>query len=305
MILVLTPNPAVDVTYTVGHQLIGETQRVLDVAKRPGGKGLNVARVLHLLGRETLALSPLGGDGGRWIESELEASGIANTSSLISAPTRTTVTVVDADQHPTVFAEPGPTISPTEWEDYRGLVREHLPAADLVVVSGSLPATADSELVAEWVADAHARGVPILVDVSGPPLLAAARAGADIVKPNAAELREATGNDDESVAAHVLLDLGAGLVIVSRGADGLTAYSTTEVTTVEAVPGVAGNPTGAGDAATAGTAVGFVDGIATVDLLRLASALGAAAVLRPTAGDIDLDAYPKFIAHLELSGAKT
>ncbi|MCS5506361.1 1-phosphofructokinase family hexose kinase [Curtobacterium flaccumfaciens] len=318
MILVVTPNPAVDVTYRVAEQRIGETQRVLEVQRRPGGKGLNVGRVLAATGMPTHAVLPLGGDGGRWITHALDDLGLVHTDVAVRGETRTTVTVVDDLAHPTMFGEPGPVLSPDEWDTVTAAVETLLdgdvgrtagtagaPPAAALVVSGSLPRDSDPAVVARWVTAARHRGVLSVVDCSGTALLAAASAGATVCKPNREELLEATGTDDERSGALRLLGLGATVVVVSRGSDGIAAHTAEHVLEVRAVPGVSGNPTGAGDAATAGLVGVLVEVLVGAGLpapdgsvpapddatllraLRSAAAHGAAAVLQPVAGAVD------------------
>jgi len=290
MILVATPNPAIDVTYRVGTHVPGGTNRVLDVQRRAGGKGVNVARVLAALDVPVRAVLPLGGSAGRWLCSALD---VPFDATPCQAETRSTVTVV-GDGHPTVYTEPGPRLSTVEWAAFSARLAARLPDADLLVISGSLPPGAAPELVGDWVRQARAAGARALVDASGPALLAAARAGAD-VKPNREELLAATETNDEASGAAALSKLGAGLVVVSRGEDGITAYDRSGVVAVPAVPGVHGNPTGAGDAATAGLAMALVRQLPLDTALRQAAALGAAAVLRPVAGEVDLPAYRRFL----------
>lgn len=297
-IVVVTPNPAVDVTYRVDEQRLGVTQRVRDVRRMPGGKGLNTARVLAALGTASVSVLPLGGDAGSWVAERLSALGLATRVVPIAGDTRSTVTVVDDASHPTMFGEPGPTLSAPEWARLGEAVAAAADEASVVVISGSLPTGADPEVVASWVRAAHAAGARSVVDVSGPALLAAARAGASLLTPNRDELLEATGADDESAGAACLLSCGAEAVVVSRGADGLAAHLPHRTLTLAAVPGISGNPTGAGDAATAGLARAFEDGHDLPDALREAAALGAAAVLRPVAGEIDVAAYHRFAGSL-------
>ncbi|ROQ16419.1 MULTISPECIES: 1-phosphofructokinase family hexose kinase [unclassified Curtobacterium] len=311
MIVVVTPNPAVDVTYRVAEQRIGETQRVLDVARHPGGKGLNVGRVLAATGVATHAVLPLGGTPGHWISDALDDLGLDHTDVVVSGTTRTTVTVVDDVAHPTMFGEPGPVLTGTEWDAVAAAVDGLLGRADstALVVSGSLPGGAAPDVVARWVATAHEHGVLSVVDCSGAALLAAASAGATVCKPNREELLEATGAADERTAALRLLERGAGVVVVSRGAHGIAAHTTDHVLEVPAVPGVSGNPTGAGDAATAGlvgalvrsgdqqgTGAPFADDT-LLRALRSAAAHGAAAVLRPVAGEVDPADVHRFLTH--------
>ncbi|QQD76111.1 1-phosphofructokinase family hexose kinase [Curtobacterium sp. YC1] len=318
MILVVTPNPAVDVTYRVAEQRIGETQRVLEVQRRPGGKGLNVGRVLAALDVPSRAVLPLGGTAGRWIADALDALGLAHTDVAVAGETRTTVTVVDDAAHPTMFGEPGPALDPLEWDAVAAAVDELLDGADVLVVSGSLPGGTDPAVVACWVTAARAHGVRTVVDCSGPALLAAATAGVTVCKPNREELLAATGTDDERTGALHLLARGAAVVVVSRGSDGIAAHTAEHVLEVPAVPGVSGNPTGAGDAATAGLVRALVtdeDGTALHEqddtgryggtplddatllrALRSAAAHGAAAVLQPVAGEVDPADVHRFLS---------
>lgn len=304
-IVVVTPNPAIDVTYEVAKVTVGETHRVLGIAKRPGGKGINVARGLHALGHETVSVLPLGGDSGSWLRQAMAELGMATAVAEIAGETRTTVAVTDGSSHPTLFSEPGPLLSAAEWSSVTERLREHLVGAAMLVVSGSLPPGADAGVVAEWIGEAHRVGVPVLVDATGAALRAAAIAGADVVKPNLLELLESTGVATLEEGARALHSLGAELVVVSLGSDGLYAMREAGSSRVEAIPGVTGNPTGAGDAAAAGLVSGLVEGRPLEECLRRAAALGAAAVLRPVAGEVDLDAFHRFLEYHPTDGVES
>jgi tagatose 6-phosphate kinase len=287
-VVVVTPNPAVDVTYRVAEQVVGETVRVQSVARRPGGKGINVVRVLRALGVDATAVQPLGGASGAWIRAQLVAEGIETEAVDAPHETRTTVAVVDDVAHPTLFSEPGGTLDDAAWEALTRAVERHCEPGGFLVVSGSFPPHTASSRVAAIVAAGRGAGAIVVVDASGSALVAAADAGADLVKPNEAELLEATGAQVLERGLDELLARGARSVIVSRGASGLllaTADGARE--TQPGVPGVTGNPTGAGDAATAGLVFALVAGRPLAEALLSAAVVGAAAVLSPTAGEID------------------
>lgn len=292
-VVVLTPNPAIDVTYRVAEQVIGDTVRVLAVVRRAGGKGINVVRVLKTLGVEATAVQPLGGASGEWMRAQLEADGVRQVSITTAVETRTTVAVVDDSAHPTLLAEAGSPLDAATWRALTDAIAEQCEPGGFLVIAGSLPPETSSESVTALVAAGRAAGASVLVDSSGPALLAAAAAGADIIKPNAAEVLEATGAESLAAGLTQLLGLGAGCVIVSRGRDGLllaAAEASGEIVlTQPGVPGVSGNPTGAGDAATAGLVSALVGGSSVRDAMRRAAVVGAAAVLAPEAGAIDPD----------------
>ena len=144
-------------------------------------------------------------------------------------------------------------------------------------------------------------GIPVLVDASGAGLLAAARAGAHALKPNLEELEAATGHADPLVGARSLLALGARLVVVSLGRDGLVLVDRTDVPLHAHLPReLRGNATGAGDAAVAAITAALAtstsldgdtdDGARTrAELARRATAWSASAVLMPHAGELSPD----------------
>ncbi|GIM91612.1 1-phosphofructokinase family hexose kinase [Paractinoplanes toevensis] len=187
MIVTVTLNPALDLTYAVDALVPHGTHRVTTVAERPGGKGLNVARVLHALGEPVLATGLLGGTTGGRVAALLRGEGVAASFVDIAGETRRTVAVVDrADA--TGFWEPGPTITEAEWsrfaDHFRGLLRE----ASVVTLSGSLPPGLPASAYAHLIAYAREAGVPTLLDTSGAALRHGLLAGPALAKPNADEL---------------------------------------------------------------------------------------------------------------------
>ncbi|GLZ43787.1 hexose kinase [Actinokineospora sp. NBRC 105648] len=293
MILTVTGNPALDVSYRVDRLRPGHTHRIRAVHERAGGKGFNVSRVLHEQGVATLALGPIGGILGDSMRSDLADSGVPHDLLPVAAATRMTIAVVatewsDGDEA-TMFNEPGGPLSAADWSRLGDLVRTYLSKASVLVCSGSLPPDAPEQTYADLVELARTAGVPTVVDAGGPVLRAAAQAGADVLKPNAEELAEAVGEDDPLTGARALRNLGAGAVVVSLGAEGMLA--TTADGEWKAAPSrrVAGNPTGAGDAAVAALADGLRRNLPWEERLRTAVAWSAGAVAAPTAGSVDDD----------------
>ena len=91
----------------------------------------------------------------------------------------------------------------------------------------------------------------------------------------------------------MLLDRGASWVFVSRGADGMDLYSHGGSWYASSDPTITGNPTGAGDAAVAAIATHLEGRLLMTEndgvmALTDAVATSTAAVVRPTAGEIDM-----------------
>ncbi|NNG39723.1 1-phosphofructokinase family hexose kinase [Flexivirga sp. ID2601S] len=297
MILAVCPNPALDITYRVDRLVPGESHRVSQVLQRPGGKGVNVAAVLHEAAAQVTATGLVGGASGAELACALDQLDVPHRFSHISGPTRRTVTVVAGDEA-TALNEPGPTVGGDEWRTFTALFGSLTCDAAVVTLSGSLPAGLPIDAYAELTRLAHDQGAPVVLDCSGAPLVAALSAGPDVVKVNAEEAGAAigrpTGTMAETLSAAIeLRRMGAVECVVTRGADGLVASTT--VGDFGATPGapVTGNPTGAGDAFTAGLALGIEHGEHWLRRLRLAAGWAAGAVARPTAGSVD----PAVAAH--------
>jgi 1-phosphofructokinase family hexose kinase len=291
MIITVTPNPALDLTYPLDAVRLGDTNRVAAASVRAGGKGVNVARVVHQQGHPVLAIAPVGAASGQEFAEELAASGVTHQLVPVQAATRRTIAFVEGDSNQTtIFTESGENHTPAEWHLLTDAVASALPMARCLVGSGSLPAGAPLDFYPQLVARATASGVPSIIDTSGAGLLAAAAAGATVLKPTRQELAEATGIGDPLAGARHLLSLGAGLVLLSLGEEGMVALSAIdpEAPSFARLPRVLrGNPTGAGDAAVAAAAVAYATGRHRIDqVLCAATAWSAAAVLMPLAGEI-------------------
>jgi tagatose 6-phosphate kinase len=297
VILTLTLNAALDVTYAVRALIPRTAHRVDDVAERAGGKGVNVARVLHALDEPVLAAGLAGGTTGERIRSLLTADGVPEAMTPIAGESRRTISVSDGADS-TGFWEPGPVVSAAEWARLLAAFRDHVGRAAVVVLAGSLPRGVPAGAYGELLAVARATGVSTILDADGEPLRAGLAAGPDLVKPNLDELDALVGHPDGGVPAAIdaIRRLGARDVVVSLGADGMVASAVgrdgaRHVWQARLPDRLAGNPTGAGDACVAALARGMARGVAWPDRLRDAVALSAAAVAAPVAGSVEVAEY--------------
>ena len=265
MILTVTLNPALDLTYRVDALVQHATHRVAAVAERPGGKGLNVAAVLHSLGEPVLATGLLGGGTGQQVTTLLAREGVPAAFMPIAAETRRTVAVVDG-LDATGFWEPGPLVTAAEWAAFVAHFRELLGEASVVALSGSLPPGVPIDGYATLIRLAAAAGARTVLDTSGEALRCGLAAGPDLAKPNAAELAELVSTDPALVSA-----TPAGRAATSP--TGRAAASPTGLAAADAaVPGVSGHAVD--DAAVSGVFTGGRVGNASVVL-----ELGARAVV--------------------------
>jgi 1-phosphofructokinase family hexose kinase len=291
VILAVCLNPAVDVTYVVDDVRPGASHRVSAVQRLPGGKGVNVARVLAQLGEPVTLCGFAGGGTGRWLREALTGSGVIDRLTGIEADTRQTVTVVD-DADATVFNEPGPTLTGTDWARLTDTFDQLLKGCEVAVMSGSVPPGTPGDAYALLVRRAQHHGITTIVDAAGSQLQAAAAAGPSVLAPNRAEVDLPNAGPTELLAAAARLSRRSGsTVVISAGHDGLVATDGQHGWTARPPRRVSGNPTGAGDALTAGLARGLSRHLPFRSVLADALALAAAAVAAPVAGRIDEPLY--------------
>ncbi|WP_329166554.1 1-phosphofructokinase family hexose kinase [Streptomyces sp. NBC_01717] len=301
MILTVTLNTALDLTYGVPALVPHTSHRVGDISERPGGKGLNVARVLSALDHETVVTGFAGGATGAALRDLLAGLPPRDALVAVAGNTRRTIAVVDASTGDTTqLNEPGPLVTAGEWAAFLTTYRKLLGESDAVALCGSLPPGIHVGAYAELVRLARTADVPVLLDTSGEPLRRGIAARPDLIKPNADELAQLTGSREPLRATRDARRRGAHGVVASLGADGMLAV-TPDGTWRAAPPArVAGNPTGAGDSAVAGLLSGLVEGLSWPDRLRRAVALSTATVLAPAAGEFDRAAYEELQSRVDV-----
>ncbi|MFE5398549.1 1-phosphofructokinase [Streptomyces sp. NPDC056568] len=294
MILTVTPNPSLDRTYEVPSLDRGEVVRASGERVDPGGKGVNVSRAVTAAGRRTVAVLPLGGAPGALVADLLDAQGIEVAAVPIAGATRSNIALAEADGVLTKINAPGPELSQAERDLLLETVRRQSRGADWIACCGSLPRPLAPSWYAALVARAHAAGVRIALDTSGPALLHALRERPDVVKPNTEELAQAVGRPlttvgDALKAAEELRELGARSVLASLGADGQLLVDEGGAWFGSARVAAVRSNVGAGDSSLAGF---LLAGGAGPDALASAVAHGAAAVrlpgsVMPSPADLD------------------
>ncbi|MFE3036227.1 1-phosphofructokinase family hexose kinase [Streptomyces canus] len=304
MILTVTLNTALDITYRVRSLRPHTSHRVTEVVERPGGKGVNVARVLAALGHEVTVTGFTGGATGRIVQDRLTAvPGLVDALVPVTGPTRRTIAVVDERSGDTTqLNEPGPTVTSAEWSAFQEAYEDLVPSVSAVALCGSLPPGVPVGAYAGLIRTAKAAGVPVLLDTSGEALRRGVAARPDILKPNADELAELTGSHEPLRATQDARRRGALAVVASLGKDGLLAATAEGRWRAGPPAPVPGNPTGAGDSLAAGLLSGLVEQLPWPDRLTRAVALSAATVLSPVAGEFDRAAYADLLDRVTVTG---
>ena len=226
MIITVTLNPALDKTVILPGFAVNTVNRVSATRLDPGGKGINVSKVVKALGGKTLALGVLGGAAGGYIQAAMDKMELPNDMVLTGEITRTNLKIIDPLlQTNTDINEPGGPVSEETLDAVWHKLSRVVKPGDTVVLAGKNPPGMPDSRLADWVTRLHGMKVYTCVDTVGEPMQLAIAAQPDIIKPNREELAEIAGrrmvtDDDVLTAARELVGRGVGLVTASLGADG-------------------------------------------------------------------------------------
>ena len=268
MIITVTPNPALDLTYALPDVASGEVDvhRATRSTLEASGKGVNVSRALAHAGLPTCAVFPAGGPAGRTLVELLEDDGVPHRVTQQAGETRINTTAVRPGGETLKLNGPGAELSADEQEDLLRKTAEALEdactatqGAVWVAVCGSLPPAMGLEPIVELVELAHRHGAKCAVDASGEALTAALDASADLLAPNRFELAEvapsipANGTIEELADAARALSLRTGTtLLISLGPDGALYVDGRQALHGRAPALTPVNTAGAGDALLAG-----------------------------------------------------
>ncbi|MSO40342.1 MAG: 1-phosphofructokinase family hexose kinase [Solirubrobacterales bacterium] len=310
MILTVTLNAAIDRTVAVPSFRQGNRHRAVEATTVAGGKGVNVARALKLLGRPVIATGLAGGPTGARLMEHLAEESILTDFTSIAGESRTNLAVIDPTSgEQTEINERGPEVTATELERFLEKLVYLGRGARICVIAGSLPPSVPASFCGRMVTELKSLGVETVLDAEGEPLEAALRAAPAAVAPNVSEAEEAVGqefNDRDDLLSGLrgLVELGANEAMIT-GAEGCVASTvegsqrrTYEVTAPELEPVAA---VGSGDAFLAGYVAARYDGATPRDCLRTAVACGAESTQHFGAGTIDPDEVERIVPEVKVS----
>jgi 1-phosphofructokinase family hexose kinase len=290
--LVCSLNPSVDAEWRIDACVVPDDKNeVVSESRRPGGKGVNVARWMHWLGRPARLLAALDGPTGDEIESGLRAEGVCVDRIPLGFPNRVNVIVTPAGGPQYRFNPMWSRIDRAGEMALRSGVAERIPEAPVTVLTGALPAGSRSDFYAAMVREARRRRRLAAVDADGAILKAAVKARPWLVKPNEGELARWVGRELRTekalrAAAIAMSEETGGLVFLSRGGAGGWLVNAPERSAWVAIPPPVKvrNAVGAGDAALAGFLAECLAGGSVAECLAAGVAAGTAATQAPVAG---------------------
>ncbi|EOB5442416.1 hexose kinase [Yersinia enterocolitica] len=300
MILTVTMNPSVDISYPLEKLELDTVNRVADVRKEAGGKGLNVSRVIKLSGEDVLATGLVGGILGNYIVSHLDEVDIKHNFYRIARESRNCIAILHEGLQ-TEILESGPLITEQEQELFIKHFSGLLDISDTVTLSGSLPEGVPKNFYQTLIHISRNKNKKVLLDCSGE-CLKKATTGPDLpylIKPNKQELEQLTGLSlvPDSLESFVNIISSSNTlqeipwIVVSLGKHGAFArvegcYYSIKIPEIYVI-----NAVGSGDSTIAGLAIGINNHETPENTLKRAMAFGMLNAMEPQTGCINMNNF--------------
>ena len=277
MIYTLTLNPAIDYYMSMENFQLGSLNSLEEGYTLPGGKGINVSKVLKNFSIESKALGFVGGFTGDYIKKHLNEYEIESDFIELQENTRINIKLKTKDSE-TEIAGKSPTISR---ENVKELLKkfEEIKKDDVVILSGSVPNSISKSIYADII-KLLPKDCKVILDTRGLPFVEGLKEGVFLTKPNNQELEEffnrKLNNIEEIIqAGKDLQALGSKNVLISLGKDGSILITEKEVYIGNAPQGKLISSVGAGDSMVAGVVYGIAKGMTLEDSYKYGIASGS------------------------------
>lgn len=280
MIYTVTLNPSIDYVIKLEHLNTGHVNRVNSENIYPGGKGINVSRILKTLGNDNVATGFVSNFTGDFIKKSLYEQNIkSDFIQLDNGFTRINVKIKSDEE--TEINGGGPHISDEKLEELFYKLSK-LKEDDILILAGSIPSTLSEDLYEKIMSRVRENKVKVVVDATKSLLLNVLKYNPFLIKPNNHELEEIfnvklESQNDIITYAKKLQEMGGRNILVSMGKDGAILLSENkEVYVSNVAKGEVINSVGAGDSMVAGFISGYLKTYSYEEALRLGAASGSA-----------------------------
>lgn len=299
MILTITANPSVDMSYQLDSFNIDGVTRTDKVIKHAGGKGIHVGYVLNDLGEDVVHSGFVGGKLGEFIEENLEERGQKAKFIKIKEPTRNCLAILHEGKQ-TEILEAGPTISQAEREEFIEKLDEISEDCSVISMSGSLPKGLDSSFYKEVIAYGKSHNKFVAVDTSGQTLkdVVNAEIKPNLIKPNETEVADLLGeeitkdNIKDALKKAPLSEIE--YVIVSLGKDGAVVKAGDRIFKASVPKVTAINPVGSGDSSLAGAIYAISKDKKPEEVIKTSMTCGLLNVLTEEIAHIEIEKFDKY-----------
>ena len=288
MIATVTLNPSLDRHVAVENLVLDDTNRWVSMKYQPGGKGINVSRVVYELGGDTKAYGFVGGVDGDVLKKLLKGHKVPCDFTSIKNDIRSNFIITDLKTHrQTRISAPGPQVSSGELKKLVDKITGIKPKPTHIVFAGSVPPGVPGDIYYELIVRMQAMRIVTVLDSADQWLREGVRAKPDIIKPNVREAQGLLGvelktEEDVIYAVKTIVSSGIKIACISRGREGMIIADKDQIYKVVPPDVQVLSTVGAGDSTVAALVLKLSQGGTLAEASRHAVAAGTAATL--TAG---------------------
>lgn len=285
MIYTITINPSIDKHITIDKLIKDDAIRARSMHRDPGGKGINVSRVVKELGGATKAFGIVGGCAGYMMRDLLDRDKIDFDFIEIVGETRINVIITDlSDRTQTRISTSGPDVNSGNIDSLIALLDNANPRPSFWVLGGSLSPGAPKDTYKRLIEHLRGKGERCVLDTDGEALESGIEASPFLIKPNEYELQRLIGkrieNDEEILkAAEELCNKGIEIVVISLGKKGAFVVTKKQAFKLESIDVEVRSKVGAGDSLIGGFLVSLEKSQDLEEAGRYGVAAGTAAVM--------------------------
>lgn len=309
MILTITMNPSVDIAYPLNKLIIDDINRVSNVKKTAGGKGLNVTRGIKFSGIPVLASGIIGGTTGEYIKKQLDKDNIAYCFYITKQESRNCIAILH-EGNQTEILESGPELDNNDVEQFLNHYETMLEQAKIITISGSLPQGFPIDFYVKLIEQAEKRQIPVLLDSSGKMLYATliSKHKPYLIKPNKEELQQIIEMKIDADDTHSLIQAlnhpllsDIPIIVISLGKNGAFArchhqYYQASIPQIKVI-----NPVGSGDITLAGLAVSLHENESIEVMLARAMTMGMLNAMESQTGFVNMRHYDRYYQQVKIT----
>ena len=309
MILTITMNPSVDIAYPLNKLIIDDINRVSNVKKTAGGKGLNVTRGIKFSGIPVLASGIIGGTTGEYIKKQLDKDNIAYCFYITKQESRNCIAILN-EGNQTEILESGPELDNNDVEQFLNHYETMLEQAKIITISGSLPQGFPIDFYVKLIEQAEKRQIPVLLDSSGKMLYATliSKHKPYLIKPNKEELQQIIEMKIDADDTHSLIQAlnhpllsDIPIIVISLGKNGAFArchhqYYQASIPQIKVI-----NPVGSGDITLAGLAVSLHENESIEMMLARAMTMGMLNAMESQTGFVNMRHYDHYYQQVKIT----
>lgn len=305
MILTITANPSVDISYQLEKFNIDDVTRTSDIEKHAGGKGIHLGYVLKELGAAPVHSGFVGGKLGEFIEEDLEKIGQKTRFVKVKGDTRNCIAILHEGKQ-TEILEAGPTISIDEKEEFINNLNQISEGCHIINISGSLPKGLTSDFYKQIIKYAKKYNKFVSIDTSGNTLkdIINSEEKPDIIKPNETEISYVLGRNIEKGDLKEILKeepfKDIPYIVVSMGKDGAIVKIKNKIYNAKVPKVLAINPVGSGDSSLAGALFAIDKEKSDEEIIKTSMTCGLLNVLTEEIAHIEIEKFDKYFNEIEV-----